>query len=87
MKKLKVIFYCMLVVWATSCANITSEIYIGDKYLFSFDFDEPDPFKQTEIDTAYVLKIKGNYIKFKLSSGMESSCTKRLFRELTMPCN
>ncbi len=47
-------------------SNISEdEIIVGDKYLFSYDYEEDDPFKKPMIDTVVVLEIQGDYVLYK----------------------
>lgn len=45
--------------------NQSLEINVNDTYLFSFDWDEDNPFEHIQIDTVTVLDIKDGYVKYK----------------------
>ena len=68
-----------LIIWISGCVvlaffmikdiyndrlkNQDIEITVGEEYLFSFDWEEENPFEQ-KIDTAKVLEIRGDYVKW-----------------------
>ena len=68
-----------LIIWISGCAvlaffmlkslynerlkNQDIELTVGEEYLFSFDWEEENPFEQ-KIDTAKVLEIKDGYVKW-----------------------
>lgn len=70
----------------THLKNQEIEITIGEKYLFSFDWEEEDPFVVKEIDTVTVLAISGEYVKWGSSAYRPEaylSCKTKLFKHLT----
>lgn len=54
----------------------------GEKYLFSFDMDNPDPFKP-HIDTVTVIEVKSGYVLWEYKNGIQQSGNVKIFNELT----
>jgi len=47
-----------------NCGKNGVEIEAGKRYLYSFGFDNPDPFAIGIVDTILVLDVEGEYMKF-----------------------
>ena len=88
------LLYTMLVVVLfSSCEKVTKklelekqqpeiELVLGKKYITSFDWEEKDPFKVTEIDTVTITGLKNGYVEWEYKNGMKQSCKARIFRLL-----
>ncbi|WNH10013.1 hypothetical protein [Thalassobellus suaedae] len=94
--KLKTAFlYAVLVVWATSCTdssfklrNQNNSVVINETYLYSHDWDTPDPFEKIEIDTVKVLDIKDGYVKWQeKGKSYYLSGELKYFKHHIKPCN
>lgn len=90
MKQVKAIFSTLLVLismYAIYLAlkpnfwqNQSTDIQIGEKYLYSHDWDSQDPFEDIKIDTVKVLNIKGDYVQWGNSSGYKTSNMLKFFK-------
>lgn len=58
----------------------------GEKYLFSFDINNPDPFKH-HIDTITVIEVKSGYVLWEYKNGIRQSGSDKIFNELTRKIN
>ena len=67
--------------------NEYTSIKEGEKYLFSFDWDNKDPFKKIEIDTVIVIAIKGDYIQWEYNNGIRLSSKLEHFKMFQKPLN
>lgn len=61
------------------------DISPGNTYLFSFEWDARDPFKEIDIDTIKVLDVRDGYVQWQYPSGIKQSSTARTFKKLTKP--
>lgn len=66
--------------------NEIKKINVGDTYLFSFQWDNENPFEKIKIDTVKVLDIKNDYIQYKYSWANSPTSTKtRIFKDCIKP--
>ena len=67
--------------------NQEQEIEVGKTYIFSFDWDSEDPFKEIEIDTVKVIGIKGDYVQWEYKNGIRLSGKLKHFKHFGKPFN
>tara|TARA_R110000796_G_scaffold60642_10_gene140345 strand:- start:2803 stop:3129 length:327 start_codon:yes stop_codon:yes gene_type:complete len=54
--------------------NKKIEVKVGERYLYNDDWENPDPFKNPELDTITIIAIEGEYTKFNFDqSGLSYS--------------
>ena len=91
---------CCLLITIIICGYVLSSVYdntyiykgdigIGETYLVSFDWDNEDPFRETEIDTLRVLDMDRGFVKIEYFNGhmssIKSSVSEKLFRRIIKP--
>jgi len=63
-------------------------IIVGGVYLHSFDWENSNPFKETNIDTATVLDIKDGYVQYSvqlLNNSVVVSSSMEVFKRIIKP--
>lgn len=61
-------------------------VNVGDIYLFSFQWDNENPFENIKIDTVKVLDIKNDYVQYKYGWAKSPTSTKlRIFKDCIKP--
>lgn len=66
--------------------NEIKKINVGDTYLFSFNWENENPFEKIKVDTVKVIDIKNDYILYKYSWAKSPTSTKtRIFKLCIKP--
>lgn len=61
-------------------------VNVGDIYLFSFQWDNENPFENIKVDTVKVIDIKNDYVQYQYSWAKSPTSTKlRIFKDCIKP--
>lgn len=61
------------------------QIEVGKKFLFSFHWNDENPFQEVKIDTVKVMGYKDGYVKWEYTDGFTQSAKQRIFIDLIKP--
>lgn len=63
--------------------NQEIEVKAGERYLYSLDYDNEDPFEEIRVDTVKVIGIKNGYVQWEYKNGIRLSCKLKYFKHWT----